>query len=308
MMKSLFLIAASALAAIADASTTVAVLEFGKSGSVRRTLTKSTHTTVAGVASFWSPDSLQHADMTVVPDLFRKADGAVVIGISGAGVDLNSMPTVNELMQTDGSAATAAVVGHMTLAGAQGRALLNKVGPATSLEAETLVVGVQKECHSSKLSSVHVQVDDATVASKVDAQVAALIKNLLETSNESTILVHLVVEEEDGAARRRLTSRRLEDEQQDQDEDNGEDEDGDANNNNQNDQNGYYGSGYAYYDAYNNKINPYKTMFQIQYFNIVLWTAVGLTVILFYTVYMMMDMPLMPDTLLFGESAKLSGD
>ena len=77
-------------------------------------------------------------------------------------------------------------------------------------------------------------------------------------------------------------------------------------------------------------------MFQIQYFNVVLWTSIGLTVILFFTVYLMLNMPLMvritaamaslvsccrtsslsftivsllqPDTLLFGESAKLVGD
>ena len=46
-------------------------------------------------------------------------------------------------------------------------------------------------------------------------------------------------------------------------------------------------------------------MFQIQYFNIVLWTAIGLAAILFFSIFLMMYMPLMPDTLLFGESAKL---
>jgi hypothetical protein len=47
-------------------------------------------------------------------------------------------------------------------------------------------------------------------------------------------------------------------------------------------------------------------MFQIQYFNIVLWTAVGLTLVLFFSVFLMINMPLMADTLLFGESAKMS--
>jgi hypothetical protein len=210
MMISLFLIAASALA-VADASTTVSVLEFGKSGAVRRTLTKKTHTTVAGVSSFWAASAsrgMQQADMTVVPDMFRKPDGAVVVGISGAGVDLDSMPTVAALMQSNDQY----VVGKMTLTGAQGTQLLHKVGPSTTLTSETLVAGVKKECHSHKLSSVHVTVEDAEKAASVDAQVAALIKSLSETS-DSTIVVHLVVEEEEGAARRRLTSRRLEDEQ-----------------------------------------------------------------------------------------------
>jgi len=49
-------------------------------------------------------------------------------------------------------------------------------------------------------------------------------------------------------------------------------------------------------------------MFQIQYFNVVLWTAIGLTITLISTIYLMLYMPLMPDTLLFGESAKVMGD
>jgi len=56
------------------------------------------------------------------------------------------------------------------------------------------------------------------------------------------------------------------------------------------------------------QVTPYKTMFQIQYFNVVLWTAIGLTITLISTIYLMLYMPLMPDTLLFGESAKVMGD
>jgi hypothetical protein len=91
-----------------------------------------------------------------------------------------------------------------------------------------------------------------------------------------------------------VTDRQLEEQNQ-------EEADADAENANGN---GYYG--YGYYNAYGEWVTPYKTMFQIQYFNIVLWTAVGLTVVLFFSVYLMMNMPLMADTLLFGESAKMS--
>lgn len=90
---------------------------------------------------------------------------------------------------------------------------------------------------------------------------------------------------------------------------NNNEEDGDeenANNNSNNAQNGYYG--YGYYDNYGNYVTPYKTMFQIQYFNIVLWTSVSLVVLLFYVIYKMVDMPMEVDTLLFGESAKMMGD
>jgi hypothetical protein len=45
-------------------------------------------------------------------------------------------------------------------------------------------------------------------------------------------------------------------------------------------------------------------MFQIQYFQIVLWTSLGLVAIVYYSIYLMVNMPLMADSLLFGESAK----
>jgi hypothetical protein len=70
--------------------------------------------------------------------------------------------------------------------------------------------------------------------------------------------------------------------------------------------NGYYG--YGYYNTYGNYVTPYKTMFQIQYFNVVLWTSIALVVITFATVSMMINMPLEADTLLFGESAKMVGE
>ena len=86
----------------------------------------------------------------------------------------------------------------------------------------------------------------------------------------------------------------------------GQDGEGDDANGNANANNGYYG--YGYYNAYGEWVTPYKTMFQIQYFNVVLWTAIGLTVALFFVVYLMITMPLMADTLLFGESAKMVGE
>jgi len=75
-----------------------------------------------------------------------------------------------------------------------------------------------------------------------------------------------------------------------------QEDDGDENN-------GYYG--YKYYNAYGELITTNKTMFQIQYFNVVLWTSLGLVLILTYSFALMLGMPLMPDTLLFGESAKV---
>merc|ERR1712130_961917 len=116
-------------------------------------------------------------------------------------------------------------------------------------------------------------------------------------------VVHLVVEEEEGAARRRLSTRRLEDAQEEADnkqEDNEEDGNDDGG---KDKKNGYYG--YGYYNANGEWVTPYKTMFQIQYYNVVLWTAVGLFFLLSFTIFKMIHMPMEADTLLFGMSAKM---
>jgi hypothetical protein len=114
------------------------------------------------------------------------------------------------------------------------------------------------------------------------------LKDLAEESGR-IIIVHLVVEEESVSASRHAMSRRLAD---------GE----------QNDQGNQQYFGYTYYNSAGVLVTTYKDMFQIQYFNVVLWTALGLLFLLFYTIFLMVNMPLEPDTLLFGESAKLPED
>merc|ERR1712032_1091677 len=110
-----------------------------------------------------------------------------------------------------------------------------------------------------------------------------------------------------GVARRRRLSRRLEDENQNNQEEENQDENADDEaGGEQNGDSGYYA--YGYRNAFGEWVTPYKTMFQIQYFNVVLWTAVGLTAVLFFSISLMMNMPLMADTLLFGESAKMMGE
>jgi hypothetical protein len=74
------------------------------------------------------------------------------------------------------------------------------------------------------------------------------------------------------------------------------------------DANGQYNNaynGYGYYNDNGEWVTPFKTMFQIQYFNIVLWTSVTLVVTVFFVIYLVVNMPLEADTLLFGESAKI---
>jgi hypothetical protein len=75
------------------------------------------------------------------------------------------------------------------------------------------------------------------------------------------------------------------------------------------DANGQYNNAYNGYGYYNENgvwVTPFKTMFQIQYFNIVLWTSVALVITIFFVVYLVVNMPLEADTLLFGESAKIT--
>lgn len=201
MLKTFLLFAALA---VADGATTVAVLEFGKGGCVRRTTATSTQTSVAGASSFFralSGKGLQQAGMTVVPDLFNKPDGMVVVGVSGSGVDLNSMPILSKLVQSEGNG----VVGHLTLPQSHHRHLMNHVGPSKALDASSFVDGIKAEASSNKLTSVSIDVNVSN-SGAVDAQIAAMLSAMQkEAGNDSTIIVHLVVQEEEDASRRRLS-------------------------------------------------------------------------------------------------------
>jgi hypothetical protein len=279
-----------------EAATRIAVLEFGAGGSVHQSTSKNVDTTVAGVASFWGAlhgdrRKLQHSGMPLVPDLFKKSDSGVVIGLSGSGVDLDLMPYVSSLV----SEQRENVIGHLEVEGEQLNPLLSKVEGWETIDILSAADYAQAQGEKAGLSGFKVTVD--TVAAKgVDKQMKAVLSNLKSMADESgrTIVVHLVVEEEASTARPRRQSRRLQEDNQNQ-------------NANGNDQySGYYG--YGYYDQNNNWVSTYKSMFQIQYFNVVLWTSIGLVIVLFFTISLMMNMPLEPDTLLFGESARVASD
>ena len=67
------------------AATRIAVIEAGVGGTVHRTTSTTPETSVDGAASFVQAmhgRKLQHAGMTVVPDLFKRADSGIVIGVS----------------------------------------------------------------------------------------------------------------------------------------------------------------------------------------------------------------------------------
>jgi len=283
MVKSILTFGISALAVCADA-TTVSVLELGKGGVVHRTNGQAT-TSNRGVMSFWKSAheagnngqarkerANQIPGMSVVPDLFNRADGGVVVGIVGDAINLESMPTVAGIIGGEG------VVANLNVQGNNGRKLMTQLYSKSvpTAEFESAFESKAKASISAKgnkLESVFVTLNEKDEAADIDASLSRLLKQMSKDAeaNESTIVVHLVID--DAASRRRL--------------DEGDDQNGD--------------------DQYEEvkQSYGYRTMFQIQYFNVVLWTAIGLFLILFTANYMVMFMPLMPDTLLFGESAKM---
>lgn len=304
MMK--YAIAALAVMALTvDAATRVAVIELGASGTVRRTTSASRmeEASVDGVASFWSAlhgygRKLQHAGMPVVPDLFSRPESGVVVGLTGNGLDLDQMPTLNGLLKNVDEQEDSRVVGHMQVSGNQCKKMLDSV--KNKQDVTSLKSAFESQAREAGISGMHLDVTSSNAAD-IDQQLASLLNGYSPTN---TIVLHLVVEEEDGAARRRSLARQLDGEDQTSRrlEEQGE-ADGDQY---ANQANGYIG--YGYYNSYGEWVTVYKTMGQIQYFNVVLWTSLGLVAILFFSIYLMIYMPLMADTLLFGESARVAHD
>lgn len=313
MMK--FVIAAFiAMSTTVEAATRVAVIELGQSGAVRRTTMAASQeeTSADGVASFWSAlhghgRKLQHAGMPVVPDLFTRPNSGVVVGLTGSGIDLDQMPTLNSLMRNVDEQEDNRVVGHMQVSGNQCKKMLANV---QEKKATSLKTAFNSQDQETGLSGMQFDVTSSN-AGDIDDELAFLLQKY---SSEKNVVLHLVIEEEDGAARRRNLALNLVGKEEsgakgtstaqrrlDQ-----EDKEGDADNQANNQNSGYFG--YGYFNAYGEWVSPYKTMFQIQYFNVVLWTSLGLVAILFFSIYLMIYMPLMADTLLFGESARVAHD
>jgi hypothetical protein len=313
-----FLLAASISAV--ESATTVSVIELGKRGSVRRTTTVHTDVTAIGVASFWGAlhgRKLQHSGMPVVPDLFHKADSSVVIGLQGAALDLGHLPYLQSLT----TSANEDVVGHMELTGTRCDDLMKHVGPAPIVETGNVADSAASQGRDGGMSGFRVAINSDSDATQVEEQIKEMLSKMDQEAKEAgrTIVVHLIVEEDDAAVRRRggnvppeivahskrqrkehrFTARRL---QQEKEKHRRLEEDNQGNQNG-----GSSNSGYGYVNSFGEWVTPVKSMFQIQYYNVVLWTSLGLATVLFVTVFFMVYMPLEPDTLLFGESAKAVG-
>lgn len=295
-------------------ATTVAIKELGQGGVLHKTSSASPTTSAGGIMSFWKSThdaddngvtreyrTVQYPGMSVVPDLFSRPNGGIIIGLTGPEVDLASMPTVASLLQQEDVS-----TGHLYLVGNQGRKLMRHLNAPHVAAGEFLQMVeskgkdvVVKEGNSLEVLSVHI--DDKQDTAAIDDSIRRMIATVEEEAKKSgsTIVLHVVVdqeEEEVAHGRRRLVA--VEEETHRQLAEN--------NNNNQGEQNneGTYQIP-GYYDDNNNFVTPFRTIFQIQYYNVVQWTALGLFTILFAANYMTMNMPLMPDTLLFGESAKM---
>jgi hypothetical protein len=297
-MITILSIGLAALAASASAETTVVVLEYGPGGSVHRTAASAAaESSPAAVASFWnvlhrpssskrSPSMGQHAGMSVVPDLFKRPDAGIVIGLRASS--LESMPNAASLLSSEDVPATNNVVGRLRVRGNVCTELVKLVAPDGDVE----VVEVGEDAGRRLLStaeaaarglggiealSLVVDVSDPKAAAAADEKLGRMLVALtdLAASNGKTVVLHLVVEGTAASTSAALAAgRRLQE---------------DANN----------------ADA-NSYSSNQKSMYEIQSFNLYLWTSVGLFVVVAMVMSAFIGMPLYPDTLLFGESGKMS--
>lgn len=283
-MKSILSLGIVAISfASVSADTTIAVLEFGKGGSVQRT-SASAESTPAGVVSFFnamhrpSKSHQQMAGMSLVPDIFNRADAGIVVRFSGVGVE--SMPTAMKLI----GEGAADVVGHLSVTGS-GADVIKRASKDVEAVAEKDEFGRRLHSTAEKalegdMQVVSLSVADESAATEADEQLQRMLRTLKAKAaqNDKTFIVHLVVDTP--SYRRRLE---------------------DVNNNQQDDAVNQDATSSSYYYGQ-------KTMGEIQNFNVIAWTAVGLVVLVFFVMSNFIAMPLMPDTLLHGEAAKFGTD
>jgi hypothetical protein len=282
---------------LTDAATHVAVLEFGNKGSVHASQSPNEVTTVLGVSSFWDAlhnkkRNLQHSGLTVVPDLFNRPDDGLVIAFNAEDVTLENMPFVQKVF----SGENPSVVGVMKTRSTSLKDVLSGVPNLENVDLNALSAACKNHLDADGFSGFLIESSTDNVDSSL-AKALNEIQSFAETEKK-TIVVHVVINMAELSSRRRL-SRQLE-------EQNANQENAAAEGDNNKEFSGYYGFGY--YNSQGEWVTPYKTMFQIQYFNVVVWTSVGLAIVLFFVIGLMVYMPLEPDTLLFGESAKFVGD
>lgn len=243
------------------------------------------------------------------------------MSLVGEAVDMNMFPKLSAYLKSSES-----VVGSFNMAGSQSGLLETIVGGETNILKVNEAVGVIRskvdefrKRGDNMIESVEINVDNTESAAEIDGKLSALLGSLSEEDGK-TVVLHLIVDET-AKSRRRLAERRLEDEQdedeeedKDEEEEDNEENEDEENNNDADDGNGYVSKssssfyGYGYYDDSGDWQTNYRTIFQIQYYQTCLWTSIGLLAVTYTAIYFMINMPLLPDTLLFGESAKMVGE
>jgi len=311
-MRSILSLGLTAMvASTSSAETTIAILEFGPGGSIHRTTSvadsNNSNTPAAAIVSLWnalhkqsssSPSSPKQrqlsnhpAGLSVVPDLFTKADAGIILGLQTKS--LVSMPTARSLLESNvvEEDMDNNVVGHVSSTSSS-RELVQLASSSKELETMTAIDEISTRLQStaekaaagsgvggvmSTMDTLFVTMDNDNDAALVDEQLGRILTTLKNDAARSgkTILLHLVIEEEG----RNNQHRRLED-----------NADADASSSSS--------------SSYTNQ----KSMYEIQSFNLYLWTSVGLFVIISMVMSAFIAMPLMPDTLLFGETAKIGSD
>ena len=250
--------------------------------------------------------------MAMVPDMFQRADGGLAVFLVSTEEReeqlqmLVRQPTYAKIVQDR--------VGALEMEGGESlmQALFSSSDvPVVSSQAseEDVLAKVADVVTKTgnELQAISIEVEDAVQA---DQKLATIVNGLQK--EKGTYVLHVVLEDA-AMSRRRLTSNNAsqqqrnlgesEDGERDEDREEDRNEENDQNNNQQNDQDGDNRDGNGYYSS--SQDEDFISMYDIQYFNVTLWTALGLLTVLFYTVLLMINMPLMADTLLFGESAKM---
>lgn len=299
--------------------TTVAVVELGKGGSVRQTTSTSPHATVRGVTSFWANlhDMDPHgrrakrvppAGMSMVPDFFEKANGGLIVGFTGLhSEDIHSMPTLQAVLDKN----VDHVIGEFHLSGSQANALMRHDGShlvQDTKEFETKlgesvqhIVSSPKEENKVKTISLDFQhyKSESSIADQSLSQMFHALKKQADAS-DSTFVVHLVIEQEgdrigaDAEKTQEIVEQEDEEHQQHR-----RLEEQEQRNTAEQGKSGSIYYGYGYYDANGEWYTPYRTISQIQYFQVSLWAAVGLFAILCLSLSKMFYMPLIVSFFLY---------
>jgi len=253
-----------------EAATSISVMEIGDGPSVvRRTSGMQRSATVDGIKSFWS--KLHMSDNKFVEQHSGMSMVPDLFNQPKCGVVVN----LKNIDFTGGASVDSFYVDALPV-----ELIPNSVGDEhTNLDSfrSGLLENINGE---SKLSVI--TLDAAKITSE---EIASVIKSVSSDVTDKVVL-HIVSEGPE--ARRRLDEN---DENANGDDDGGDDDK-------------YAETGY--YTASGYYVTNFKSMEKIQYTNVALWTAIGLVTIVTYATYLMMNMPLMADTLLFGESAKMA--